>query len=283
LLNNSVNDLIDADPAFNGSTPPQANIKPILLAKLLNYQGTGKTIKQVAAEMYSTANMYYSNCVGSFGASNITCNSINYTIPTSALDAEWVAYRDMYLAEKQIAIMDKMHQNACSSSLSNYYNGAIGDANFNPVPSFVNYGFYVFPPLNTMTSPSNLFPPTSFINVPIFWPDYANNNLGIPAPTTFNSIYHHPLGQGFFDYACPSSLYHLSRYSNKIRRVPDTQTLANSLAGGASNSNDILSNLQQQAENDIYFATGQKIGTFIKEVGGNKFDGEVIVFNGGNT
>lgn len=254
-------DLLSADPYFKIGNPG-AGLASAFSARLTNYKGGGKTIKEIAAEMYSTSQMYYSGCAGTFGATSIVCGANTYAIPSQALDDMWNAYRDLYLAEKQQFLMEQAHITASNPGglMDNYYNGAIGDPNFTPWDSYAKYGFFPFPIPLFGSFGSGIFSSgfMAFVvyNNPSLWPNYAVNNPGyqpIPALTYF-----HPLnGRGYYDYGSPSSFYHASRYGSKVRRVPDVQTISNALAGGATNDNDMASNLTQAAEIEIYQQTGQ--------------------------
>jgi RHS repeat-associated protein len=264
IFGNAVTDLVNFDPYFNGTGPGVGALKTAFQARLTNYKGTGASIKKLAAQMYSSAQMYYAPaaCANAvvFGATSLLCNSVNYPISTAGLDAMWKTYRDLYLAEKQAFIMEQAHIKACTptagNTQNNYYNGAIGDQNFSPWDSYNKYGFFPFfipsllfnsPPFTSLGTLIGLI-----LDTPTLWPNYANG-----VTPSYNALFHPPNGLGYFDFGSPSSYYHKGRYANKIRRVPDTQTLSNALAGGANNPTALASNLSQNAETDIYFATGQ--------------------------
>ncbi len=261
-------DLIDYDPYFNGAGPGVGPMYAAMVSRLSNYQGSGKSAKQLAAEMYSTGNMYYCNCAGTFGATSVNCCLSNFVIPTASLDQEWTSYREMYLAEKQKLILEEAHKAACQTyavnpDRNNYYNGAIGDPNFAPFTSYVSYNFWPFIPFNfpnwtyiyifnPASWPNYAIPPASFMGAPqTFVPAAANKSIFQPSSFVSNT------GRGYYDFGCPSSYYHKNRYSKKIRRVPDLQTLSNILAGGATSAADIGEALTKTADDDIYFTTGQ--------------------------
>jgi photosystem II stability/assembly factor-like uncharacterized protein len=261
---NAINDLINDDPYFNVNGAG-ASLKSTFSARLSNYQGSGITIKQICAQMYSSGQMYYapSSCTAAvlFGGTSLVCNSVTYIIPTAALDEMWKSYREMYITEKQRFITEQSHQAACnpgggSLPKNNYFNGAIGDQNFTPFPSYANYGFY---PFLIPIGGAGLFPFSAIstllsiiVSTPSFWPNYPAGTSGISQP-----LFHPNFGKGYFDYGSPSAFYHKARYANKVRRVPDTQTLANAFAGGATDPNDIMTNLNNTAEAEIYAQTGQ--------------------------
>jgi RHS repeat-associated protein len=257
VKDNTTPDLLNSDPYFK-SGAPGGGLYNQFLNTLNNYAGPGVSLKQICAQMYSSAQMYYAppSCTAAavFGSTSILCNSVTYIIPTASLDQMWKSYREIYLTEKQKLIMNAAHITACSQPgfRSNYYNGGIGDQNFTPWTSYANYGFFPF------LIPSGGFPnpflTTYFvIGSPGLWPDYSIGFNGFP-----NQNFYYPTsGRGYYDFGSPSSFYQQGKYANKIRRVPDTQTFANGLAGGASDPTDIMNSLNNTAETEMYLATGQ--------------------------
>jgi photosystem II stability/assembly factor-like uncharacterized protein len=263
-MNNISTDLLSSDPYFKPGAPGNSLFSTMQTRLDVNYQGTGTSIKQICAQMYSSAQMYYAppSCTSAatFGAPSILCNSITYPIPTAALNEMWKTYREQYIIEKQKLIMETAHKAASNPGgfKNNYYNGAIGDQNFTPWPSFSNYGFFPFfipSSASFFSFPFNAFGAFVIQNTPALWPNYT---ALIPSPgITGGVLFHPPHGIGYFDFGSPSSFYHKGRYANKIRRVPDTQTLSNALAGGSTDPNDMMTNLNNIAEAEIYAATGQ--------------------------
>lgn len=258
IYGNSPNDLISADPFFNSSLG--SSYFTAFQSRLNNYKGSGISIKQICAQMYSSSQMYYSpaSCASAatFGGTSIVCNSVSYSIPAASLDAMWKAYREMYLAEKAVFIREQEHLRACNptGTRNNYFNGAIGDQNFSPYPAYASYSFFpFFIPYTFGSSPFSLLLGTLILNSPQLWPNYTAAASGFSG----GNLFHPNIGLGYFDYGSPSSIYHKGRYANKVRRVPDTQTLANALANGASDPASIMDNLNQNAETDMYFSTNQ--------------------------
>jgi RHS repeat-associated protein len=261
VLDNTTLDLLNNDPYFKPGAPG-AGLYAAFANRLTTYQGSGTTIKQVCAQMYSSAQMYYAppscTAAATFGSNSIVCSSVTYVIPTASLDRMWQSYREIYITEKQRLISEMANSLACNpgSGQNNYYNGAIGDPNFNPWNAYSSYNFFPFqiPFLSFGVGPFTGL--TSIIyNNPSLWPNYGAGNYGAIFGS-FN-IFHPPFGNGYFDFGSPSSQFHAPRYANKVRRVPDTQTASNALAGGASDPNDIMNNLSQTADAEIYASTGQ--------------------------
>ncbi|MCE3226616.1 MAG: repeat-associated core domain protein, partial [Bacteroidetes bacterium] len=262
VWDNTTADLLSSDPYFKTGAPGASLYNNMLSRLYTNYQGTGTSVKQICAQMYSTAQMYYapSACTSAatFGGTSLVCNSITYPVTNASLDEMWKSYREMYLIEKQKLLMETAHIEASNSSSNglrnNYYNGAIGDPNFTPWNSFIKYSFNpLFIPPASFGAPFGTWGAGIIQNIPSFWPDYHNSFQGTPS----NSLYNPGLGKGYFDFGSPSSFYHKSRYGNKVRRVPDVQSLSNVLAGGATDPNDMMSNLNSQVEAQIFSQTGQ--------------------------
>lgn len=259
ILGNNPTDLIALDPYFQ--TPLGSSYYTAFLSRLTNYKGNvGTSIKLICAQMYSSSQMYYSpaTCAAAatFGSSSIICNSVTYTIPAASLDAMWKSYRELYLAEKAAFIMEKAHILACNpgSTRNNYFNGAIGDQNFSPYPAYTAYSFFpFFNPYTFGVSPFSLLLGNILMNNITLWPNYVASLNGFST----GNIFHPAIGNGYFDYGSPSSIYHKGKYANKVRRVPDTQTLSNNLAGGATDPATMMTNLSNNVEEDIYFATNQ--------------------------
>lgn len=244
-------DLILGDPYFGGTAG--SSLIAAFSGRISNFRGSGKSIKEIAAEMYTTNNMYYSGCTATFGATSIGCIA---SIPTNALDDMWRAYREMYLMEKQMFILETAHKEAAQPTntlQNNYFNGAIGDQNFAVWPAYQQFGFNPFlisvpgDPIYFILALANVY------GDPAYWPFYPLSHSGAGTGAVFQP----PYGTGYFDFGSPSSYYHRARYTKKIRRVPDMQTLSNKLAGGATDMAEIMINAQKKAEATMYFTTGQ--------------------------
>jgi RHS repeat-associated protein len=254
---NITDDIIDADPYFNGG--PGTSLKTLFHNRIDNFLQDPSnptsylSIKQAAANINSTANMFYLNCQAIFGQTTLPgCADPSIVITTTQLNSMWKAYRSFYLTEKNKLLIEMSHKAAVyNGSNSNYFNGAIGDPNFNEWNAYQTYNFFPFFPYGI----GGLWGFGFMINVkhnPAFYPD-CNSGGAAYAP------YYYPVGfvRGFYDFGSPSSYYHKDKYSHKIRRFIDLQTLNNKLAGGANDPATIIANLQNQANNDMQQNSGE--------------------------